>query len=213
MEYRRTMSAIATGLVLLTACTSSDTADPPKQEQQVRLVQVPELTNQQYFRVKKLIASANLEVGNLERVGNGTRGTVLEQDPSAGTAVPQGTPINIVVSKVFPAPLLTVPNLGTFAWRCRRNATDIIFTVDPRGASTRVTYPARPAEERSKLVHPGHSVAAARDGSGSHRWRLVQRTKPRTVTATVSIQEPRTCLAYLPPRINFDLRAKSHSTL
>ncbi len=196
--------------MLLGACTQSDTDEPAQEEQRVVLVQVPELTNQKYFRIKKLIDQARLEIGTLERVGTGTGGTVLEQDPSAGTEVPQGTPINLVVSKVFPAPLLTVPELGTFAWTCRRNATTITFTVGAGEASTRVSYPARSGQQRARLIHPGGSVTARL--TSSQRWTLVQATEPRTVRATVSIQDPATCLAYVPPEASLDLRGRSHST-
>lgn len=209
MSQCRTALTVVTCLMVLGGCT-----DSPKREaapdQQLALVAVPELTNQKYFRIKKLIDQARLEIGTLEHIGTGVAGTVLEQDPSAGTEVPEGTQVNLVVSKVFPAPLLSVPQVGEFAWTClRQDTTTITFTVDPRGASTRVRYMASSGEERSRLTHPGRSVTAPLAGRRS--WTLLQATEPRTVRAKVSIQEPRACHPYIPPQTNLVLRGKSHS--
>ena len=210
MTYRPILLGIAICLVVLAACTEPAADQPAVEKQDVVLVEVPELTNQKYFRVKKVIEAADLEIGRLEREGTGTAGTVLDQDPSPGTQVPSGTPVNLVVSKVFPAPLLTVPQIGTFAWTCQRQAATITFTVDSGAASTRVGYPRPSGKRRARLIHPGRSVTAAL--TDSHRWTLAQATEPRTLRATVSIEPPPTCLAYVPPTASLQLRGDSHSS-
>lgn len=207
MSYRPSFLGVATCLIVLGACTGPAAEQSAPKEQGEALVEVPGLTEQKYFRVAKLIDAASLQMGKLERVRTGTAGTVLDQDPPPGTKVPPGTPIRLVVSKVFPVPLLTVPELGTFAWTCRRHATTITFTVDR--ASTRVSYPGRAGNQRSRLIHPGRSVTAAL--TDPHRWTLVQATEPRTVRATVSIQPQSTCFAFVPPATSLKLSGDSHS--
>ena len=210
MRYRPTLLGTAICLLLLGGCTAPTAEQPAPKEPDVALVEVPELTNQKYRRVKQVIRRADLEIGKLEREGTGTAGVVLDQDPSPGTEVPSGTPINLVVSKVFPAPLLNVPDIGTFAWTCRRRSTTITFTVDSGAASTRVGYPERSGNRRTRLIHPARSVTAVL--TKSQRWTLAQATEPRTLRAIVSIEPPPTCLAYVPPATTLDLRGDSHST-
>lgn len=60
----------------------------------------------------ELIRNSNLTAGTLrERQSSQTTGMVMEQRPAAGTPVPRGTPIDLVVAIPVPIRLVTVPDL------------------------------------------------------------------------------------------------------
>lgn len=62
-------------------------------------VAVPSLTGMSRDNAIAAIRAANLELGQvIERPGSQARGTVLSSQPEAGLQVPQGSPVEIVVS-------------------------------------------------------------------------------------------------------------------
>lgn len=62
-------------------------------------VAVPTVTGMPRDEAVALLRAANLEIGQvIERPGTEARGTVLSSQPAGGQQVPQGTPVEIVVS-------------------------------------------------------------------------------------------------------------------
>lgn len=235
---RRTVSPFVIMLLMLAACTN----DAPKPAtrgpettadvSQAPLVEVPDVTNQRYRLVERAIVDAGLEIGAIERVGDGTKNIVLEQHPPAGTEVPTGTPISIIVSKVFPVPLLSIPGVGSFGWTCRANKIAIRFTVEEHGASTYVIrssadgslpaippdaglrwFSSPPGRRMARLIHPGQTLRSLGSAANLQRWILVQGTEPRTVRSDISIMPQRSCQTYVPPEVSLEMQARSHSVL
>lgn len=62
-------------------------------------VPVPSVAGMPRDEAISVLRAGNLEIGQvIERPGRDARGTVLSTQPTAGTQVPQGTPVEIVVS-------------------------------------------------------------------------------------------------------------------
>ena len=87
-------------------------APPPPPPPPPPPVVVPSLTGQLQADALDLIRAANLSSGTIgERQSGQKPGIVVEQRPAAGTPVPRGTPINIVVAIPIPVKPVTVPDL------------------------------------------------------------------------------------------------------
>lgn len=205
----RTIAAAVVSILLFTSCTGSNPEEVSTADGQSALSEVPELTNLKLPRAKELIDEAQLEVGRVKRIGDGSRGIVLAQGVPSGTEVRQNTSIDLTISKPFPVPLLSIPRLAEFAWTCRGQKTIITFRVPTGGATTRVSYPARSGQRLSRRHGPSDPVTVPL--IGSQRWRLVQRTAPRTLRADVSLKARTRCLSFAPPRSDLSLQGRSHS--
>ncbi len=79
----------------------SNVCDKASKLEKVQLITVPQLTGININDAKKLIAKANLNVGEITTKVDNSKpvGTVLNQNPKAGARVNPNTPVNLVVSK------------------------------------------------------------------------------------------------------------------
>lgn len=67
------------------------------------VIEVPALTGATREAAEGMLSSVGLTVGTISfRDGGGKDGTVLEQDPAAGTEVIEGTPVNLVLDRDSP---------------------------------------------------------------------------------------------------------------
>ena len=75
---------------------------------------LPDATGQSLEAAEALLEEAGYEVGQIttETVGNTSEGTVLRQEPVAGTSVPRGGSVDLVLAA--PSALVVVPDAVTF---------------------------------------------------------------------------------------------------
>ncbi len=202
---------------LATGCTSGSEPltrqeslrDEERQSSPSPRAKVPNVSYMKLRSAKKLLQERSFETGEITLDGTGVRDVVLKQNPRAGLELDAGTAVDLVVSKLYPIPLLIVPSLGAFGWTCRGRTYRIGFKLDETGATTEVRYLLPDGTEKRKTVHGG-SVSAPVQRTGRQTWELVQRTKPQTIKARVAIELATRCSTYLAPTTRLTLKSRSH---
>ena len=118
-------------------------------------VAVPTVTGMSRDNAIAALRAANLEIGQvIERPGSEARGTVLSSQPEAGQQVPQGTPVEVVVS-TGPSELLMPDVVG-------RELFEVRATLDQLGLRiAETTYDSTSALPAGLVVSQLPSAGAA----------------------------------------------------
>lgn len=78
---------------------STGIGESPAPSEGAKLTPVPKLVDNMYFSAEAILQSANLKLGNVSKEDSDEpEGTIISQNPKAGSESPEGSYVNIVVS-------------------------------------------------------------------------------------------------------------------
>jgi hypothetical protein len=171
------------------------------------------LTNMSLRHAQQALRQAGLTTGRIVKRPTGYPRVILRQDPTATTSVAAGTHVDLVVSKLFPVPLVAVPRLGEFGWSCTGPAGGERYTITFRSkaqATSYVTNRTSSGAHARRKIDPGERMTSPKTLGGEQRWRIVQATEPQTIVATVHISLPSRCSDYALPKTTLSVAGHSH---
>jgi hypothetical protein len=110
-------------------------------------VVVPDVVGQTQALATNIIIATNLAVGTITHVGSETvpLGVVISQDPAAGTEVPVGSPVNLIVSSGPPPSIVFTHSENQLVLSWPTSATGFTLWFNTNFASTNWTVVSPPA--------------------------------------------------------------------
>jgi PASTA domain len=213
------MKRALTGLLVLgvigAGCTNREASSARNlktSSPRANLVAVPNVHLEHLKQARRQLRSVGLRVGAIRRKSDpgAPRGIVLDQRPDDGRKVPAATKVSLTLSRIFPEPLVTLPQLGRFLWRCRgARGLQVTFVAGAETATDRVSYSLGQGRPVARVVQPGRRLSTPA-GRLSQTWRIVQGTEPRTLTAVLHVDANGCPAVFLPPTTRVRVYSRAH---